>query len=170
MKIDKNKTVAFSGHRSFKMANTQGNLFGSDETTDAALSGRIDVEIRKLIARGYDTFLCGMAEGFDLLAGERVAALGEEFPDIRLIAVVPHPGQADRFDAQSRARYDALAARAYATVTLCSHYRADCYHRRNDYLVDNSTALVCYYNGSKGGTEYTVKRAMRMGVTVINVL
>ena len=42
--------------------------------------------------------------------------------------------------------------------------------RRNDYLVDNSALLVAWYDGSpRGGTAYTVKRARRMRMPIINL-
>jgi hypothetical protein len=36
-------------------------------------------------------------------------------------------------------------------------------------LTDNATHLIAWWNGSKSGTGYTVKRAQKLGCTVINL-
>lgn len=169
MNIDRNKTAAFSGHRSFKMTKGETSLFSSLES-NLSLSERIENALRQLCEKGYDTFLCGMAEGFDLMAGEAVIRLRNEFPGVRLLAIIPHPGQATSFKDETRAVYESVISNAAWQTTVCRYYSHDCFHRRNDFLVDNSTALVCYYNGTKGGTEYTVKRAIRQGLEIINVI
>lgn len=168
MKIDKTKTVAFSGHRSFKMTTGEQSLFsGNADTSDIAL--RLSRTIRDLCTAGYNTFLCGMAEGFDLMAGLEVLKMRDEFPNVRLLAIIPFPGQAASFSAETRNTYERVLGEADSQTTICQRYSYDCFHRRNDFLVDNSTLLVCYYNGSKGGTAYTVKRALKQGTQVINV-
>lgn len=168
MEIDKTRTVAFSGHRSFKMA-ARDNLF-SPNNDAAGLAMRISQAIRQLHASGYDTFLCGMAEGFDLMAGLEVLKLRDEFPEIRLFAIIPFPGQADSFSQKTRNTYDYILAKADCQTTICPYYSQDCFHRRNDFLIDNCSVLACYYNGSKGGTAYTVKRALKYRIRVINIL
>lgn len=169
MKIDRNRTAAFSGHRSFKMKNGSASLFASTESAADKLEIRLETAVRSLCKAGYDTFLCGMAEGFDLMAAEAVIKLMDDFPGIRLIAVIPFPGQADYLNDKTRSIYHTVLSAAQAQITICNDYSYDCFHRRNDFLAENSTALVCYYNGSKGGTAYTVKRALKQGSEVINV-
>lgn len=36
-------------------------------------------------------------------------------------------------------------------------------------MVDNSSKLVCYYDGSGGGTRYTVEYANKQSVEVVNI-
>ena len=44
------------------------------------------------------------------------------------------------------------------------------YRMRNDYLVDNSSVLVAWFDGQpRGGTAYTVRRARRKGVRTENL-
>ncbi len=161
---DRSKTVSFSGHRSFKMDN--GGLF-LQSWDDIAI--RLDDILRGLIAEGYTDFMCGMAEGFDLMAGEAVVALRNEFPQLRLVAVLPFPEQSKGFDTATKARYEALMAAADETVIVRPCYTMDCFHARNDFLVDNGSVLVCYYNGSLGGTRYTVRRALQRQVRILNI-
>lgn len=165
------KAVAFSGHRSFKAA--ARTLFSATEQTTPYNPRQLKARLREILSglytEGYRDFLCGMAEGFDLLAAETVLGLRSAHNDIRLIAVVPHPGQSARFDAAARTVYDRAMASAARVVTVCGSYSPDCFHRRNDYLVDNSDTLVCFFNGSRGGTAYTVRRAARSGLRIINL-
>lgn len=168
---DISNRVSFSGHRSFKALCAPADLFAAERSqAPEAVAARLREVLLALVDEGYGEFLCGMAEGFDMMAGEAVAALRRDCPGVRLVAVVPFPGQAHGFDHELRRRYDDLLAAADQIVTVCQRYSHECFHMRNDYLVDNSSALVCYYNGSPGGTEYTVRRALRNGLKVINLV
>ncbi len=170
MKPEKSRTAAFSGHRTFKMG-SGGSLFDDAGRQEPdAIARRLRETISRLAAGGYTDFLCGMAEGFDLMAGEAVLAVRRDFPGLRLTAVVPFPGQAARFGGEAREIYDRVLAAADHTIVACPEYSADCYHRRNDLLADSSSTLVCYYNGTPGGTQYTVKRALRGGSKIINLV
>lgn len=167
MNIDKAKAVAFSGHRTFKAA-AGHDLFSSAEPA-MPLDRRLEGTLRALAAEGYTDFLCGMAEGFDLLAARCVVRLRDKFPAVRLIAAIPFPGQDDRFPPELRERYRRLLSLCDCAVVLSPVYTPDCFHRRNDFLTDNASVLVCYYNGTKGGTAYTVKRALHNGLRIINL-
>lgn len=161
------RTAAFSGHRTFKMS---GNIPPFDgEETDLPLATRIEEAVKALCTEGIDTFLCGMAEGFDLEAAEAVLRMRGKNTLPRLIAVAPYRSQAERFDKQTRERYAAILAEADEVVILAETYHAGCFHARNDYLVAHASVLLCYYNGSKGGTHYTVHHAQKLGLRIINL-
>ena len=88
---------------------------------------------------------------------------------MRLVCAVPFEGQEARFPAADRERYARLLAAADERVTVCPRYAPGCYARRNDYLVDRAGVLVAWYDGSPGGTRYTVRRALRRGREVVNL-
>lgn len=54
-------------------------------------------------------------------------------------------------------------------ITLSTRYHRKCYHERNRYMVDNSSRLICYYDGSDGGTGYTVNYALNSKIEIINL-
>ncbi len=54
-------------------------------------------------------------------------------------------------------------------IVLNKHYKSGCYHERNRYMVDNSSKLICYYDGSSGGTRYTVGYAKKQSIEIINL-
>ncbi len=156
---ERSRTAAFSGHRSYKMR-------GGDPADTAS---RLRETLVNLISEGYDTFLCGMAEGFDLMAAGEVLRLREEFPGVRLVAVVPFRGQAERFPMAVTAEYRRVLSLADCVEVLAENYDPRCYHRRNDYLLTNASCMVFFYNGSPGGTHYCWQQAARRGLRVVNL-
>lgn len=167
----KDRAVAFSGHRRI-VPPSQLRLFGgraAKEDHEDMIRSALEGTLRILIKDGYRTFLCGMAAGFDLMAGQAICKLIDAGEDISLVAAVPHSGQSDRFPAGDKAVYHRILHYTSHIYTVCEEYRPDCFHRRNDFLIQNASVLVCFYDGSPGGTQYTVKRALRCGLRVINL-
>lgn len=145
--------VAFTGHRDY----------------DGCADGRLDTLLERLYGEGFRTFLSGMAVGFDLAAAEAVLRLRSLHDDVRLVAVIPFPGQAARFPAREKMRYDAVLRAADRRELVCAEYVPGCYARRNDRLVEEASLLVAWYDGRSGGTQYTVRRAHRKHVATINL-
>ena len=146
-------TVCFTGHRTY------------DGSRNEAL-GRA---IRELYALGYRNFLCGMAVGFDIEAAEVALALRQELAGLRVVAVVPFEGMQRGFSEEWRSRFERIVAEADKTITLAPKYSAEVYAVRNNFLVDNSSACIAYFDGSKGGTAYTVRRAVKGLLRLINL-
>lgn len=174
MAFDRRITASFTGHRDLSPAEG-GDLFTpeedrSPEAVHRRTKTKLREEIAKLCEAGYIYFLCGMAQGFDLLAAEIVLEMRKRFPGIMLIAVVPYPEQAAGFSPDDKMLYGDILEQAGQTITISPIYTVDCFHRRNDFLVDNSSAVICFYNGTKGGTQYTVKRALKQGLKIVNTL
>ena len=229
MTEDRLTTVAFTGHRTY----------------DGQAAAALRATVGELYARGFRTFLCGMAMGFDLAAAEAVLACRDSqtasvfspaaasaaafpsvaasaavppasafspaaasaaafpsvaasaavppapafspavdsvsaffpephsphmpMPGLRLVAVIPFRGQESRFPAVDRERFRRVLAAADHSVTLSPSYHAGCYAVRNNYLVEHAALLVAWYDGSPGGTHYTVRRALGRGLEFINL-
>ena len=145
--------AAFTGHQDY------------DGRADALLRGTV----AELWRRGYRRFASGMASGFDLSAAEAVLGLRSELPGLELEAVVPFAGQERGFASEDRMRHRAVFAAADVRTVLCDGYRHGCYFRRNDYLVEHADCLVAWYVRPASGTGYTVRRALRKGIEVINL-
>lgn len=153
MIADPRISVAFTGHRTY-----------CGEASDALWQ-----MLEALYDRGFRTFLSGMAVGFDLAAAEAVLELGRQRDGVRLLAAVPFHGQENRFSPADRERFRSVLAAAAETVVLSPVYHRGCYAVRNNYLTDNARVLVAWYDGSSGGTHYTVRRALRRGLEVVNL-
>lgn len=145
--------VAFSGHRSY----------------DGSADDRLRSVVADLYAEGVRIFRVGMAEGFDLAAGEVVLSLMELYDDIVLEAYVPWPLFSARFDKDNRIKYDAIIAKAQVIRYVGFAYQNTIFHQRNDMLVDGAGYLVAWWNGSRSGTGYTVGRARRQRTKIVNL-
>ncbi len=151
---DRSHTVAFTGHRTYRGE--------ADELLGHTLEA--------LYLRGYRRFLSGMAVGFDLAAAEAVVELRQRHADAELVCIIPFSEHPNRFPAAELCRYNTLIGEADHLICLSEHYTPNCYYMRNDSLVDNSSYIVAYYDGSKsGGTYYTVRRAHRQHLPVENL-
>ena len=113
-------------------------------------------EILSLIQKeNVKTFYCGMAMGFDLIAGELVAKLKKKY-SLTLIACIPFYGQEKHFSLEDKERYSLLLKNCDEQVVLSEKFVRGCYQKRNRYMVDNSDFLICYLRKDEGGTAYTV--------------
>ena len=146
-------TACFTGHRTY----------------DGSRNADLEIAIRKLYDKGYRYFLCGMAVGFDLAAAKVALALRQDLSEIRVVAVVPFEGMHTRFPASQRAVFEDVIGKADDVITLATHYAPNVYAMRNNYLVDNSSAVIAYFTGEKGGTAYTVHRAVKNLSYIVNI-
>lgn len=122
-----------------------------------------------MIDKGYCYFGAGGALGFDTLAAQTVLELKSDYPQIKLILVLPCKTQADSWDKEDKEVYEEIKDNADKVVYTSRDYARGCMHKRNRYLVDNSSACICYLTEGKGGTAYTAKYAIKNGLDVINV-
>lgn len=163
--IDKTKTVAFTGYREEKILKSS-----KDPKILSNITNHLTTVIEHHYEQGYRTFLSGMAQGFDLMAAERVINLKQKYPDIQLIAVIPFPEQADDFSDFWKNLYSHCLDNADQTVMIAPRYYSGCYYARNDFLIEFSSVIICYFDGQSGGTKYTVTKANKKGLEMINIL
>ena len=153
MIFEKEKTCAFTGHR----------ILGGDFDENKLLS-----VVTELIGRGYDTFLVGMAIGFDTACYKLLEFLRGKFK-IRLIACIPCEQQDLKFDIKQKTEYRKMLASADEKIYVSKEYTKTCMFKRNMFMVDNASVLIAYLKNDKGGTYNTVKYAERKGVNIIMI-
>lgn len=154
--------VSFTGYRPEKFP-----FFGEDDPMCIDLKKRLSEQIGTLINDGADEFYSGMALGLDTWAAEIVLESKKTNPQIRLIAVLPCPEQADRWMDEDKARYKAILDKCDKTLTISPHYNKECMLKRNRALVELCDVLIAVYDGKKGGTQYTVNCAKKCGKKII---
>ena len=110
-----------------------------------------------------------MAIGFDIEAAEVTLALRNELKGIKVVAVIPFEGMQNGFSEPWRSRFNRIVKDADETITLAPKYSSEVYAVRNNFLVDNSSAIVAYFDGSKGGTAYTINRAVKGLLKIKNI-
>ena len=148
------KACCFSGHGSKKL--TKSEKWIAEEITKA---------IDKAILDGFTIFYHGACDGVDLIAAEQVILKRTDSNNIRLIAVIPYEGQANKWNEHWRERYFNVLEKCDDVITLHTKYIQGCYHERNRYMVDRSNRLIAIYDGSSlGGTRNTIKYAEKQGV------
>jgi uncharacterized phage-like protein YoqJ len=165
MEIDKRYTVCFSGYRpeKFSFSLAKGNSDFED------LCKSIEIALLKTLEQGYHTYLCGMAKGFDLLCGEILFQILEQSKNFtaRLIAVIPHKQHG--FTDEWGEMHKHLKVAAAAEIAISTKYAKENYLLRNRFMVENSSCLICYWDGQKGGTAQTVRLANRHGHVIRNL-
>lgn len=159
------ESCCFTGHRPTKLP------WGYDETDARCLILKARIADAVLLAyqEGYRHFLCGMAQGCDLYFCEAVIALREKYAEVTLEAAIPCPTQADAWPEAERQRYRQLVARCDMETMVSEAYSPSCMQRRDRYMVDHSMLLIAAFDGSAGGTRYTVEYALRRGIEIFDV-
>ena len=153
---------AFTGHRPEKLP------WGSNEEDErcAALKIRLEEAVEQAAADGCHTFLCGFARGCDLYFAEAVLRVKRRRPEIRLEAWLPCPEQADRWIAADRLRRDSLLLQCDRVHVTAESYHPGCMLRRNREMADRARILLSVWDGSAGGTAWTVKYAEARGLEI----
>lgn len=106
----RDKTACFTGHR--KIASEQQRI----------VAERLKQTVEKLILNGYCYFGAGGALGFDTLAAECVLYLKKQYPQIKLILVLPCKTQTRGWDSEDIAIYEQIKAQADKVVYTSEEY------------------------------------------------
>ncbi len=149
--IDKSKAVCITGHR---------RLFKPIDIK------RLKRAFNICIDEGYDTFLIGMALGFDTLCFKVLEEIRRE-KEFKIIACIPCPEQNKFFSDEQKREYNRMIEVADQKIVLSPGYTSYCMMKRNRFMVDNSSVVIAYLTQDKGGTKATVDYAVKKGLQVI---
>lgn len=158
----KQYTACFSGHRPEKL------LVPWDETHPfiQELIRQLERSILHAVERQYTHFITGMARGVDILAGEAVLRLKEQHPQLRLSASHSLQNAVLLWSDYWKQRYYSLLLHSDSSIVLSESYYNGCLPARNNYMLGRSSLLICVSSGETGGTQQTLKRAMKMGMDI----
>lgn len=156
MDIRRETSCCFTGHRPDKLP------WGFDESDPrcAALKASIARELARLYRLGYRHFISGMAQGCDLYFTEAALTLREKCPDVSVEGAIPCPTQADHWPEPDRRRWRAILDACDLETVVQQEYGKFCMLRRDRYLVDRSSAILGVFDGTTGGTQYTLAYAV----------
>ena len=141
-KISRAATAAFTGHRFV------------DASKRDCVKKRLTRTVLYAYGQGIRNFISGFAIGFDMMAAEVVVSLKQNYPDITLIAAIPFKGQASRFGFYDRKRYDRLLEVADEVIVLSESYYPRCFLDRDEFMVNNSSKLIGYYDKVERSTPF----------------
>ncbi len=156
MTFEKETACAFSGHRII----SNSDWFALEQKTEEI--------IKKLITRGFKTFITGGALGFDTMAAQCVLRQKKENA-IRLAVIQPCRDQSEGWSGADKDIYDRILSCADEVICLSEKYHSGCMQSRNRFMVDNSSVLVAYLTKMRGGTLYTVNYAQNEDREIIFV-
>ena len=158
LKFDRTVSAAFTGHRFYDFSQRE---FIQERLTSA---------ISEAYDHGIRNFISGFALGIDLMAAQLVQSLKCNLPGISLTAAIPFEGQAERYNIYDKRVYRRLLELADKVIVLSDCYYPRCFLDRDEFMVENASYLIAYYDGrEKGGTYYTVKKARARGIPIINM-
>lgn len=154
-------TCCFTGHRPNRLPQSADKL--------KYLSGLTADITGMLHSKNIDTFMTGMASGFDLLAANAVLNDPTFGSRSKIICALPYAEQFDDIKSpEERKIYRELLDRAELIVCVSSKENRDRFRERNQFMVDHSSYLIAYVNeksGSRSGSMMTCNMAARAGLT-----
>lgn len=150
-------TCCFTGHRNLPV--------GQEEE----IWRRVRTCLEPLLEEGVRYFGVGGALGFDTLVAEKLLALRESRPQMRIILVQPFPGYQSRWTPAQQARAAAVEARVDKVVACCQTPGREAFLARDRHLVDGSSCCIAWCTRTTGGTAYTLRYAQKQGLRVWNV-
>lgn len=151
------KACCFTGHRFLPKDNIE------------KICTRVQSIIDLLYSQGVRHFYNGGAIGFDLLTAQIVIDTKRQLEDIQLHMVLPYKKQAQHWKEKDKQQYDAILQAADTIEYITDEYVADCMHRRNRRMVEQSDYCIAYLTKITGGTYYTFHYAKKKGIRVINI-
>ena len=164
IEMGRENSCAFTGHR------PKSFPWKYNETADGcvALKAVLSAQITGLIEAGVTEYFSGMAQGTDCYCSQIVLTLREKKPALKLHCVLPHEGQADKWSASAREKYNSILEQADSVEFVSHAYYDGCMIDRNHRLVESAGFLLAVYNGvRRSGTGATVNYARKMGREII---
>ena len=149
--INKARAVAITGHRVLY------DDFNKQELKKL---------LTKFVDKGFNTFLVGMALGFDTVCFQTLEEIKKQ-SEVKIIACIPCLGQDYKFTVKQKQEYDRMLSVADEKIVLSEEYTSTCMQKRNKFMVDNASGVLAYLKRDFGGTANTVKYAEKVGVPVI---
>ncbi|ADY27605.1 Conserved hypothetical protein CHP02464 (plasmid) [Deinococcus proteolyticus MRP] len=128
----------------------------------------VEIALEQLQKLQPSCVITGMALGWDT-----ALAIAADIMGVPFVAAVPFPGQANAWPKQTQKQYHDLLGKAKYVVVTGSNELAEADIKaamqwRNEFMVDNCTAVLAMYDGTPGGTHNCVEDAKEQGVGVIN--
>ena len=149
-------TCCFTGHRPEKLP------WGDQEDHPhcVALKENMAAQLEEMYQKGYRHFLCGMARGADFYFAEAVLALRQAHPDVTLEAALPCAGQAKKGSSDDRSRWTQLGRQGNTHTPPQAPHDPPWMLRRGRHQGDQPPPILAVFNGTRGGTQYTLNYAM----------
>lgn len=151
--------LAATGHRPHKL--------GHETNMNGPVSQAVRRCLREILTvRRPESVISGMALGMDIMWAEEALELA-----IPVTAAIPFVGQELTWPAASQRLYRELLGHPLVMTVICATggYSNHKFLHRDRYMVDKSDELVGCWDGSSGGTRFTIMYAREVEKPIIFV-
>ena len=115
-------------------------------------------EIERLVKEGYDRFITGLIELFDVNAVEAIQQCQVSYPKVGFITVICSEQLTNRFSPSLRQRANDAVSNAEAVIFTSKEFHSKAFCLPHPYLTDTLNLSVVYCNPlGDGGTMYAYK-------------
>lgn len=128
----------------------------------------LEITFYKLIEKGFNIFLVGMALGFDTICFQTLEKIREN-KDIKIVACIPCLSQPEKFNSEQKKEYYRMVSVADKKVVLSNEYTSSCMQKRNQFMVDNSSLVLAYIKRDFGGTANTIRYAKKQNKNIVKI-
>ena len=153
----RDKTCFFSGHRDIPFEQYP------------MIQKKLVKVTKSLIETGVRYFGVGGALGFDTIAALTVLQLKRQYPNIRLVLILPCKNHDFIWQGKDKAVFEKIYSRVDKVIYTSEKYYDGCMYKRNRHMADSSAWGIVYLNRAAGGTAYTVSYARSVGVRIHNL-
>ena len=142
-----------------------GHPAGEEE----AIWQRVQEHLIPLLEQGVRYFGVGGALGFDTLVAEKLLELRGQYPQIRVILVLPFRGYQSCWTAAQQAQTARIESQVDKVVYCCDTPSCEAFLARDRHLVDGSAYCIGCCTRAAGGTAYTLRYAERPRLQICNI-
>ena len=162
LKSIKGKTICFTGHRPSHLP----WRYNEDCDICKKFKQKLNTLIKTCIDCGFETFISGVALGFDTFACESVLQFSKNNKTVELMLAIPCKNQPEKWGETDKKRYDDILSRANP-VYVSTGYYSGCFIKRNHFMVDKADLVIACFNNLSGGTKSTVDYALKKGKNIL---
>lgn len=169
--MGKINSVCFTGHHPDRLG-----VFEPNNPVAVWVKECLRGAVMRAVNRGVVTFVSGGALGVDQWAAGIVIEIRAErqkrspirHRTIELVIARPFPSQPNRWPAQARRHYEKILQQADRIIeTANDPYAAWKLQKRNQWMIDNTDAVIAIWDGGPSGTGNTVEYAKKQGKPVL---
>ena len=130
----------------------------------------IILEINRLTNIGYNTFVIGLADMFDILVAEALKEYRDSCSELQYF-VIMYKDQHLVFMPSVKPRIEKIAQNADCILSTSKKYHDNVFQSPNKYLIDSFKMSVCYCNPyGDGGILYSYKRDDYKKCVIVDII
>ena len=162
-----------------KTQNTQEILFSNykEMHSNATFTDTMDqvrdeiiLEIDRLINIGYNTFIIGLSDMFDILVAEALNEYRKHCQELQCFVVI-YKEQHSGFGPSAKQRVENITKNASYVFTTLKKYHNNAFQLPNEYQTEHLKMSVCYYNHfGDGGVLYTYNRNGEKNWLILDII